>query len=267
MQRATLLADWFETPLGQRLFNVEADIVQTILPDLFGYHLVQIGSIGQGRLLDSSRIMHRCIACSDTHFIPPSPYSLVCAHADALPFAADSIDVAVMPHSLEFADEPHTVLREVQRVLIPEGHIMLLGFNPLSLWGVWGWFLARRQTAPWCGDFVSLLRIKDWLALLGFDLIRQETLFFAPPFRNKYLVNHTQFLDRMGSRNRWANNLGAVYILVAKKRVMTLTPLKPMWLPTPALVASAPVGTNKESAARVFSEPNNNDAYEFGKFE
>jgi len=250
---------WFETPLGRRLSTL-----QQILPHLFGYHLLQIGSLWHGRLLESSRIMHRCllslevqelISLKNNAFrhseiqkfrnLPTDtiykPYSSVFAKADALPFAQDSLDVVVLPHILEFEDNPHEILREVERILIPEGHIVILGFNPMSLWGIWHWFFARRETAPWCGRFLSFTSIKDWLTLLGFELKKQQTFFFALPFQNERFRNYTTFLEKIGSH--WTGNFGAVYLLVAKKRVTTLTPIKSKWLTQPALVAGA-VGTH-----------------------
>ncbi|RKZ91857.1 MAG: methyltransferase [Candidatus Parabeggiatoa sp. nov. 1] len=234
------LQTWFETPLGKRLLNEEAAILQQILPQLFGYHLLQIGSVGYGYLLESSRVRHRCVLSRSTNTIC-QPYSSVYAQADALPFAKDSFDVVVLPHVLEFNDNAHDILREVERILIPEGHLVILGFNPFSLWGMWRWFFTRRENAPWCGRFLSLLRIKDWLALLGFELKEQQSFFFALPFHNDRFRVYTTLLEKIGSR--WAGNFGAVYLVVAKKRVTTLTPIKPKWLTQPTLVAEA-IGTS-----------------------
>ena len=232
-ERSVQLHRWFQTPLGQRLIKAEADILHSILPHLFGYHLLQIGGTGHEVLLESSRIMHRCIFHFSIGRCQKS-YSYVQGLLDTLPFAQDSIDVVVLPHTLEFEDNPHEILREVERILIPEGHLVILGFNPLSLWGVSRWFLAGRKSAPWCGNFLTLLRLKDWLALLGFELTRQHAFFFALPFSQDHLKNYTALLEKIGSK--WAKNLGAIYVLVAKKRVVTLTPLKPKWQPTKPLL-------------------------------
>ncbi|MEZ5671208.1 MAG: methyltransferase domain-containing protein [Thiotrichaceae bacterium] len=222
--RSAHLNAWFATPLGERLLQAEILEVQQCLPQLFGYHLVQIGGVGQGQLLQSSRIIQRHILSYYLETVP-TPYSLISGELDCLPFAADSIDVVVLPHVLEFEDHPHEILREVERVLIPEGVVIILGFNPISLWGIWRWFLANEQTAPWCGKFMTLLRVKDWLSLLGFEKIEQHTFFFAPPFRSQYL--RSSLLESLG--NQWFSNFGAVYMLIAKKRVTTLTPIKPKW--------------------------------------
>ncbi|MDM8561322.1 methyltransferase domain-containing protein [Candidatus Parabeggiatoa sp. HSG14] len=232
---------WFETPLGKRLLREEACILQQVLPQLFGYHLLQIGSVGHGDLLESSRIMHRCVLSRFAHTIC-NPYSSIYGDAEALPFAQDSLDVVVLPHILEFEENPHEILREVERVLIPEGYIVILGFNPFSLWGGWRFLVARHKTVPWCGRFLPLLRIKDWLALLGFDLKKQQTFFFALPFHNDRFKNYTKYIEKIGSR--WMGNFGAVSIVIAKKRIATLTPIKTNWLPQTASLVGDAVGTH-----------------------
>ncbi len=237
---STQCEQWFDSPLGRRLLNEEAAILQQILPHLFGYHLLQIGSIGQGQLLESSRIIHRCVLCRTANTIC-KPYSSLYASARTLPFAQDSVDVVVLPHLLEFEKNPYEILREVERILIPEGYVIILSFNPLSLWGVWHWLFARREMAPWCGRFLPLLRLKDGLTLLGFNLEKQNTFFFALPFHSDRFKNYTRFLEKLGSR--WASNFGAVYLLVAKKRIATLTPIKSKWLSQPALVTEV-IGTH-----------------------
>jgi SAM-dependent methyltransferase len=235
---STQLEDWFKTTLGQRLLKAEVAVLQSVLPHLFGFHLLQMGGVGQGQLLDSSRIRHRCIVNHSVIHSLPLPYSQVCAEPSLLPFAADSVDVVLLPHLLEFEENPHEVLREVERILIAEGHLIILGFNPISLWGVLHWFLEKRGGVPWRSRFLSAFRVKDWLALLGFDLIQQNTFFFTPPFQRNCCIDH-QFLEFVGQRLAW--NFGAVYVLVAKKRVTLLTPLRPKWHEPQPLVSGVSI--------------------------
>lgn len=229
---------WFETPLGRHLLCEEIDILQQILPRFFGYHLLQISNVRHSNLLKSSRIKHRCILSRSANLVD-EPYTSIYGLANALPIAHDSVDVVVLPHVLEFEANPHEILREVERVLIPEGHLVILGFNPISLWGIRKFF--TRNNIPWNGDFLSLLRLRDWLALLNFDITEQHVFFFAFPFHNARIRKYTAFMERIGSH--WTQNFGAVYILVAKKRVATLTPIRPKWLTKPAMVTEA-VGTS-----------------------
>jgi SAM-dependent methyltransferase len=143
----------------------------------------------------------------------------------ALPIQTDSIDVVVLPHTLDFALYPHEVLREVERVLIPEGHVVITGFNPLSIWQIWRWLLRWRNQPPWCGHFYTTMRLRDWLKLLGFDVTHKQHFFHRPPLKNRSFMQRLSFLEKMG-RVLWPVT-GAGYVLVARKRVETLTPIKP----------------------------------------
>jgi SAM-dependent methyltransferase len=207
--------------------------MQQLLPQWFGYHLVQIGCAGRGRLLESSRIAHRCMlgpraaGCA-------MPFYQGYAEPAALPFAADSLDVVVLAHVLEFETNPHQVLREVERMLIPEGHLAITGFNPFSLWGARRWGGGK---APWNGKFVSLGRLKDWLALLGFELITQKTVCFAPPLQQEAWLKRLDFMENAGQR--WWPYFGGAYVLAARKRRIALTPIRPIWRKAEALVGGA----------------------------
>jgi len=229
-----VINQWFETPLGKRLLQTENVVLESILPSLFGCHLLQIGAIGEGCLVNSSSIVNRYLLNETVQLSKYCVY--VQANVDSLPFAHDCMDVVVLPHILEFEDNPHEILREVERVLAPEGHIIIVGFNPFSLWGLCRLFLAWRKTAPWSSQFINPLRLKDWLALLGFELTLQKTVFFSLPAQKNFL-NYSHFLEKIGSR--WLSNFGAVNILVAKKRVVHLIPLRKRWQLNSPLVAGA----------------------------
>jgi SAM-dependent methyltransferase len=216
---------WFKTPLGERLLQTEKELIQQILPDLFGFHLLQIGCIGDGELLDSSRILHRCVLSPNLPQITLN-YSFVYAQIDAsLPIAQESVDVVLLPHVLEFSHNPQQILFEVERILIAHGYLIIIGFNPLSVWGLWHRF-SRQQQAPWCSKFLPLIQVKDWLYEFNFDKIQQHSLFFAPPLHRKYLP--TKYLDNLALQ--WTKDFGAVYVLVVQKNVINLTPIKPKWL-------------------------------------
>jgi SAM-dependent methyltransferase len=225
------LRQWFATVPGAEILEAERQALDQILPNLFGYHLLQVGIPAHVNLVESSRISH-CMVLDDT---PPSATrgdaALHCLYAEAgaLPVASDSLDVLLLPHTLELEANPHEVLREADRTLVPEGHVVILGFNPWSLWGLWRLLTGWRQRAPWCCRFFSINRIKDWLALLGFDTLHVRTYFFRPPFQSAGIMRRFRFLERAGER--WWPILGGGYVLVARKRVSTLTPIRPRWRP------------------------------------
>lgn len=220
------LSAWFERPLGRALLAGEAERLGAILPKLYGTVAVQLGRAGKVDLLESCQAPTRLVL-DVPYGAPSAARSSVLSTLDALPLDQRSVDVALLPHALEFAPDPHQVLREVQRVLAPEGHVVILGFNPFSLWGVRKLVTRRGRRAPWCGQFIGLLRLKDWLKLLGFELVQGGMLFYRPPVVSQRILDRLQFLDRMG--DRWWPMGGAVYVVVAKKRVVGMTPLRPAW--------------------------------------
>jgi len=224
------LQDWYSRELGQALLEAEKQELEQVLPDLFGYHLLQVGSPIGEVLSGSSRVSHRILLESQEIFnlennsVQPN----LCGCADALPIVSDSIDVVILPHTLEFETDPHQVLRETDRVLVPEGHVVILGFNPWSMWGLWRLLCSRWGSAPWTGQFRSMMRIKDWLALLGYEVVVTRSYFFRPPLQHTTLMKHLTMLETLGER--WWSVFGAAYLLVAKKRIVTYTQIKPRWL-------------------------------------
>ena len=218
--------DWFAAPLGQSVLEMEKNRISRILPDLFGYHILQINSQVMEQLLDSSRIQHK-IVFAQPGACKPGKYPDVFCKCNALPVASESIDVVVLPHVIEFSSNPHQILRESERVLIGEGHLIIIGFNPYSFWGLWRILLAWRAHVPWSGHYVELTRLKDWLSLLDFEIIKAEKFYFRPPLGNSKLMENLSFLEQLG-QFCWSY-LGGVYLLIAKKRVISMTPIKLQW--------------------------------------
>ena len=199
--------DWLETPQGRYLLGWEQAELDRVVADIFGYYAVQLG-LPQVPLLGANRMPHRVVCAPED--------ADVRANAFELPFATASLDLVVLPHVLEFSPHPHRVLREVERVLVPEGSVVISGFNPLSLWGLRRLVARRGAEAPWSGHYRSAMRIRDWLTLLGFEI--QESRFgcYAPPLRTPRWLERWGCVDRAGSR--WWPVLGAVYTVVAVKR-------------------------------------------------
>lgn len=233
------LRAWFDSPLGQSLQAIETNRLRGVLPHLFGIVAVQLGRIGRLDMLDS------CVAPTRILLDPrPGRDGMIPVRGapEALPFDAKSADLVLLPHTLDFCDDPHQALREVSRVLRPEGHAVILGFNPVSLWGFRRLLARRPRAAPWCSRFLRLARIKDWLALLDFEVTHGHMLFYRPPLARGRLVERLRFLDKMG--DRWWPMTAAVYLVVAKKRVFGVTPLPVSWKTRRAVgpVATEPAG-------------------------
>ncbi len=227
------LRDWYTRFMGRTLLDMERDQLAGVLTTVFGYHAIQVGCLLGDDLLALTRITHRVV-------MDPDPTENICtqvyAYPDALPVMSDSVDLVILPHTLEFERMPHEILREADRVLIPEGHVVILGFNPWSFWGLRRLFTLWRQQPgpPWCGHFLSMTRTKDWLALLGFDVIHCSQFFYRPPIQHEPTMRRLRFMEKLGARF-WPR-FGGAYLLVARKRVVALTPIKPRWRPRRALV-------------------------------
>lgn len=241
------LHEWLNGVPGRLVVESELRHLQRLLPDMFGYYLVQVGRLGGFDLIANSRILQRVVVEIDGD-ATATRYPVVLGTATALPVDSHSVDVVVMPHILEFEAQPHEALRESLRVLVPEGHLVLCGFNPWSFLGL-RQVLGRRRAAPWSGHFLSLSRIKDWLALLGFDVLALESCFFRPPFSDERVQRRLRFIDLAG-RAAWPYFAGA-YVVVARKRITTLTPLRPRWQPRRRLVAVGLTGPSPRGVPKV----------------
>ncbi|MBL0141333.1 MAG: methyltransferase domain-containing protein [Betaproteobacteria bacterium] len=233
------LADWFATALGAYLLEKERAYLDDVTPDIFGFHALQLG-LPQFDLLRENRMTHRMK-------IDVGGGVDVRARGHELPIATQSIDLAVLPHVLEFAPEPHAVLREIDRVMMPEGRIIILGFNPWSLWGLRSAIGPARHETPWNGKFVSLLRVKDWLALLGYEVSAGRLVCYAPPVKKEKWLKRLAFMEPAG--DRWWAVGGAVYMLQAIKRVRGMRLLTPAWHEAQAREKRVAMATKREGTA------------------
>ena len=201
--RDTSPADWFEGPLGARVLREEAALAPLALDDVFGFELLQVGAWGPARhLLDGARTQHTTLLAPEM-----SPGVTLCAPLDSLPFRSDSIDAIFLPHTLELVDDPYAVLREAERVLCAEGCLMICGFNPFSAWGLrraFAKYVRRPVFPPRTQRLLSERRLRDWVALLGFDV--------------------DSVYGYLGPRAAWA---AGAYLLKARKRVQTMTLVRP----------------------------------------
>ncbi len=239
------LRSWYRTALGVNLQEVEQRLLTQVLPNLFGYHLLQVGRPMESDLLAVSRIPHRMVMEEVSPFAKSDGVECFLSGSEQWPIASASLDVILLPHTLEYVARPHEVLREAERALIPEGHLLILGFNPWSQFGIRRLFSGWRNVSPWNGHFYSTLRLKDWLALLGFDTVLVRHYFFRPPMQNERIMRRLCALERAGERF-WPL-LGGGYLLLAKKRVTTLTPIKPRWRTRRSLVS---VGSTEPTVRR-----------------
>ena len=191
--------------------------------DVFGFHALQLGFPALDAL-QANRMPHRWLACD----AQPEPYPLgrevLLTHYEALPFSDASLDLLVLPHTLELSYDPHATLREVQRVLVPEGRVVICGFNPNSLWGLGkSGGLSFANT----GDFIGYGRLKDWLRLLSFEVESTSYGCYRPAMKTERWLQRWDWMDVAGVR--WWPIFGSVYGVVAVKRVHGMRLMSPAW--------------------------------------
>jgi len=229
------LGAWYETPAGGRLLETEVQAIDEALANLFGYHLLQIGCPSSRDLLSATRIRHVIRMAREPHSSGENQRAGLFGRPEMIPVLSDSIDVVLLPHTLDLSNDAHSVLREVDRILIPEGHVVIVGFNPWSAWGLRQALRGRRRRERDGFHARGAVRIQDWLALLGIETCCVRHFFFRPPLASDGVVSRLDFLERLGSR--FFPKLGSAYLLVGKKRVTTLSVIKPRWRQSKPILA------------------------------
>ncbi len=282
------LQHWLGTAPGRYLLDWEQAQLDLAVANLFGFNALQLG-LPELQALQANRMPHRWVALPEealpwslpteglftgegrhtvdlhpgeaptqdaaaqgavVHPAMQLPRVALVTDAAALPFPEASLDLVVLPHTLELSADPHQVLREVERVLVPEGRVVVCGLNPASLWGLRQGRarLARRLHLgglgmgalylPDAGEFIGPWRLRDWLRLLGFEVESERFGCYRPAVRTDKWLQRTAWMDSAGAR--WWSVLGAVYFFVAVKRVRGVRLLGPSWKPR-RMNAAAPV--------------------------
>ena len=285
------LQDWLGTPPGRYLLAWEQAQLDLAVANLFGYNALQLG-LPELQGLQANRMPHRWVALPE-ELLPwtmpadalvtseggrtievhdgeladglqrpdaggaqeRAPRVALVTDAAALPFPPASLDLVVLPHTLELSADPHQVLREVERVLVPEGRVVISGLNPASLWGLrqgrgrlagrlgLSAFGAPNLYLPEAGEFIGPWRLRDWLRLLGFEVESERFGCYRPAVRTDKWLQRTAWMDHAGAR--WWPIFGAVYFVVAVKRVRGMRLLGPAWKPRRAATAAPVSVTNR----------------------
>jgi SAM-dependent methyltransferase len=239
---------WLATPLGRYLRDWEQAQLDAAVVDVFGYHAVQLDT-PELKGLQSNRMPYRWYLRSCTEqAAADAPWPLAAcdlvAEGAGLPFEAASLDLVVMPHTLELCEDPHATLREAERVLVPEGQLVITGLNPVSLWGWHNRRKAMYQRLGWrdvvqdgLGHLIGYWRLRDWLRLLGFEVQVSRFGCWRPAVQNTRWLARMAWLDRWGAR--WWPILGGAYMVVAVKRVPGGRMLGRAWKKAPVRVGAA----------------------------
>lgn len=227
---------WFHTPLGDALLEAEREVAARLLERVFGFVAISVGGWWPCETFLESCAIRRQLRMQKGGDIV-SPF-------DNLALASDSVDAILLPHTLEFVASPQRLLREVERVLVGEGHVLILGFNPLSAWSARR--LVRARQFPESGRPLAVRRLVDWLNLLGFEVLVAERHFRRPP------VSHAATLARLEllERPRWMPLPGSLYAILARKHVYAMTPVRPLRERRRRLVAGVATPAGRGAASR-----------------
>jgi len=291
------LQDWLVTDAGRYLLDWEQATLDSVVADVFGYHALQLG-VPPLQALSNNRMPHRWLAVQelrdagvpiapnqqtnmrdeapDASTVEPSAEPLSGAEqtnlvADqqpqavslltdfsALPFPAASLDLVVMPHTLEASADAHATLREVERVLVPQGRVVICGFNPVGLWALrqarsqlWdsltGGRWSTRGFLPAAGEYIGYWRLRDWLRLLDFEVEVVRFGCYVPAVSSPAWLQRFVWMERLGPR--WWPIFGSSYLVVGVKRVRGVRMLGTQWKATLARASrQLPAGQSNQDA-------------------
>jgi len=209
------LRHWFETPIGAVYKHAESVLLSQKLSENFRGEVLQLDFIGwEDEFHQAMRFAHYTIL--DSSLSDKTKYTRVAAEAEDLPIDTHSIDIVIMPHTLEFEENPHQVLREVNRVLKPEGIVLLMGFNPWALWHIPRFLPKAKRKTPWNGRFISRYRVIDWLKLLNFEIEVSKGCCLFPLLKNKQEQKQQSMVGKLAALIPF---IPAAYFVMAVKRV------------------------------------------------
>ena len=215
------------------MYALERKLAGEALAQVFGWQLLQIGLWGDDDGLIAEARTQRKSVLAWHGARPPARHRPIRSRTDSLAIASDSVDAVLLPHTLEYEPEPHEILREVGRILSGEGHLIVLGFRPLSSWGLR--HCSRKSGfPPGIERLIGEGRLRDWLKLLGFEIVDARRYLFTLAVRRAARRRRRRFFERSGNY-LWPMFAGG-YLIKARKRVYTLTPIRPRWRLRPKVV-------------------------------
>ncbi len=251
---------WYQTLSGQYALEKLDDFCTDLMSEIFGYYAIETGVLsGQHNLLKHSRIatgfslatpdVIKQFEASENKLEKKNNYALI-STPENLPLSTDDVDLVVASHVLETTENPHQVLREIDRVLVPEGHCILIGFNPLALSHSRKSFgsLFRRGNEHY--KMRSVNRVRDWFSLLGFEILDVNYFGCRPRVKNKKLFDGLSWMEKFGDYS--GIMLGNMYVIHAKKQVIAMRPDKRVWK-APAVLKGGKVALNR-TAQRIRKE-------------
>lgn len=217
---------WLSHALGQRLLSAEQQCLTELLQQQFGKHAVLLGVPQQSSLLDATLLPCQTLLFPSMEMHQPAHHTWIEGDFHELALLTGSMDLVLIPHTLEFVDNARQLLAEACRVVRPEGLIAICGFNPYSAWGIKKLWEGKHARMPWRGNFIDAYQITHWLTLADFVLEQHRAIFFRPPLQHTQWYERLSFLESLG---KYFPFFGGVYVLIARAKVIPLTPIRMQW--------------------------------------
>ena len=215
---------WFQHLPGSMLIEIETNHLSKWLSSIAGEHLLQIGGPSNLQLVKHAHLAHKTYL--STQLVTSTHSAGIQSNLEELPIMPNSIDVVVLAHMLEFADSPLHLLQEIHHVLVPNGQVLIMAFNPYSQWGM-SRFSRGKRGFPWSGHFYSHWKIKRWLRTIGYSIISSRTLCYRPTLHDARQCKRLHFMESLGQC--CFPGLGAVTFIAAQKKEIAMTPIKAKW--------------------------------------
>lgn len=239
--------EWLASPIGRALLAAEARLVEGVLDGMFGEECLQLGAWGEPRsFLRFARTQHTACIASPPYASAEEPPSAF-GRMHRLPVASDSIDLVILPHTLDFSGRQPEILREVHRILRSDGHLVVLGFTRGGLWGLRR-LIPGAAMPPGTSHLVGDGKLVDWLTLLDLRIKERTPYFFKLPLPGRHAATSPVWEER---GRRWWPLFAACYLLAAQKRVQTMTPVRPVWSAKPKVVGGLVEPSTRVSRIRV----------------
>lgn len=223
MKREFLFA-WYQTPRGRLLQQVEAEFIRRSITVSCKQRVLQIGGLGwENQFIDCS--LYENFIVLDANMLGCEDARKIRAKAYCLPVQSESIDLILLPHLLEFDAHRFQTMREIERVLKPEGHLVIINFNPWSFWVRFQYLWKKKLADSWQGHFISKQRVLDWLKLLNFET-KSESEFNIESYQSVAAGNF---------KAGYFSFFSTAYAIRAIKRRFTLIPLAADMIKRPRL--------------------------------
>ncbi len=231
------MTQWLQTPLGDCLIKAENSLLESMINRRFGYHLLQLGCADLA-MYEESPIGHKFCLSPSTQV----KHGDLVAQTEAIPLATESVDMVVLHHALDYSKDPHQLLREVDRVLIAGGDVLIVAFNPYSTWGARHKLSRKTGRRPWQSNLLSSRRLTDWLNLLDYRVEQVQFGLYSLPINSPGLIKYSSMMDKMARRLNWPT--GAIYVISAKKQALPMTPIREPWKAIPKNTKGLVIGDN-----------------------